>query len=138
MTKIDFKNVQTMIGTDAEIGGDITLDGGVIVYGTVNGSISTKGPVRIAQSGKVIGNISASDVRIGGFVSGNVTVQDKAILGEFSRLQGDLVYRQLLIEEGAQFEGRCHLLSENDPEPLEPEETPASQKSVEEKDPELF
>lgn len=115
MTKIDFKNVQTMIGTDAEINGDIVLQGGIIVYGTVNGSISTRGPVRIAQSGKVIGGITASDIRIGGFVSGNVTVQDKAILGESSKLQGDLVYRQLLIEEGAQFEGRCHLLAENEP-----------------------
>ena len=105
-----------MIGTDAEIGGDINLQGGLIVYGTVNGSITTQGPVRIAQSGKVFGNITASDIRIGGFVTGNVTVQEKAILGEFSRLQGDLVYKQLLIEEGAQFEGRCHLVSGNEPE----------------------
>jgi len=105
-----------MIGADAEIGGDITLQGGVIVYGTVNGSIFTEGPVRITHTGKVIGNINASDIRIGGFVSGNVTVEEKAILGEFSRLKGDLVYRQLLIEEGAQFEGRCHLVEEKSTE----------------------
>lgn len=113
MTDIDFKNVQTMIGADAEIGGDIQLKGGIIVYGTVSGSIETQGPVRIAQSGKVLGNIRASNIRIGGFVSGNVTVQEKAVLGEFSKLQGDLLYRQLLIEEGAQFEGRCQMVADD-------------------------
>jgi cytoskeletal protein CcmA (bactofilin family) len=107
--KIDFKNVHTMIGADAVIRGDIELKGGLITYGKVYGRIVTDGPVRVARSGAVYGDIVASDVHIGGLVEGNVTAQDRVVLGNESTLKGDLVYRRLLIEEGAQFAGRCDL-----------------------------
>jgi cytoskeletal protein CcmA (bactofilin family) len=35
-------------------------------------------------------------------------------LGNGAELIGDLVYSSLVIEEGAQFEGRCGILREND------------------------
>ena len=39
MAKIDFKNVQTMIGAEAVVNGPIKLRGGIIVYGKVYGDI---------------------------------------------------------------------------------------------------
>ena len=33
MAKIDFKNVQTMIGVEAVVNGPIKMRGGIIVYG---------------------------------------------------------------------------------------------------------
>ncbi len=107
MSKIDFKNVHTMIGGDAVVYGNIELAGGLIVYGTVNGSLTTTGPVRISKTGVVKGDIIASDIHLGGEVQGNVTVKNRAVLGGQSVLRGDLVYTRLLIEEGAQFEGKC-------------------------------
>jgi Integral membrane protein CcmA involved in cell shape determination len=44
MAKIDFKNVQTMIGNGAVVNGPISLKGGIIIYGTVYGDIQTDGP----------------------------------------------------------------------------------------------
>ena len=92
-----------------QINGNVTLKGGLIVYGKIYGDVSTKGPVRVATTGAVLGNISASDIHINGRVEGNVTVANRAVLGEKSVLIGDLVYHSLLIEEGAQFEGKCDL-----------------------------
>ena len=40
-------------------------------------------------------------------VDGNVRVENRAILGSECNLKGDLVYRTLVIEEGAQFQGHC-------------------------------
>ena len=48
--------------------GNINLEGGLIVYGKIKGDVITKGPVRIAKSAEVIGNISASDIQIGGII----------------------------------------------------------------------
>ena len=110
MAKIDFKNVQTMIGAEAVVNGPIKLRGGIMVYGKVYGDIHTDGPVRITISGEVIGDVQASDAHIGGSIKGNVTVSNRIVLGRKSELKGDLIYRNLIIEDGAQFEGSCSVI----------------------------
>ena len=110
MAKIDFKNVQTMIGAEAVVNGPIKLRGGIIIYGKVYGDIHTDGPVRITISGEVIGDVQASDAHIGGSIKGNVTVSNRIVLGRKSELKGDLIYRSLVIEDGAQFEGSCSVI----------------------------
>lgn len=109
MSKIDFQNVHTMIGADAIVDGNINLDGGLIVYGKIKGNVTTKGPVRIAQSAQVRGNITASDVQVGGTIEGNITAENRVVLGKKSIVNGDMTYRRLFIEEGAEFSGKCDL-----------------------------
>ncbi len=98
-----------MIGAEMVIDGDVTLKSGLIIYGKIHGDVTTQGPVRVASSGEVLGDIIASDIHINGRVQGNVTVDNRAVLGSESVLIGDLVYRSLLIDEGARLEGKCDL-----------------------------
>ena len=100
MAKNDYKDVHTMIGTDAVIQGNITCQGGVAVYGKVFGDVISEGPVRIAR---------------GGEVHGNVRVENRAVLGAECNLKGDLIYRTLVIEEGAQFQGHCVMVDNEKP-----------------------
>ena len=44
MGKNDYKDVHTMIGTDAVIQGNVTCQGGVAVYGKVFGDVVSEGP----------------------------------------------------------------------------------------------
>ena len=124
MAKHENKDVHTMIGADAVIQGNITSQGGVAVYGKVFGDVTSEGPVRVARGGEVHGNVQADDSHIGGTVDGNVSVENRAVLGSESQLKGDLVYRTLVIEEGAQFQGHCVLVG-SDPA-LESEQHPES------------
>ncbi len=115
--------MNSMIGQDAVFQGDIKLEEGIIVYGTVYGNIQTRGAVRVSRTGKVHGDIISSDVHIGGNVEGNVVVEDRAVLGESSILNGNLTYKSLIIEEGAQFQGQCIILNNekniDDPQVIE-------------------
>ena len=43
-------------------------------------------------------------------MTGNVQSNGQVVLGKKSKLQGDIVYRKLLIEDGAKFEGKCDLI----------------------------
>ena len=113
MAKINFQNMNSMVGQDAVFQGDIKLDEGIIVYGTVYGNIQTQGAVRVSRTGKVHGNIVSSDIHIGGSVEGNVVVENRAVLGEASLLNGNLTYKSLIIEEGAQFQGQCIILGDD-------------------------
>lgn len=111
MAKINFQNMNSMVGQDAVFNGNIKLEEGIIVYGSVFGNIETKGAVRVSRTGKVRGNIVCSDIHIGGTVEGKVVVENRAVLGDNSNLDGDLTYKTLIIEEGAQFQGQCIILS---------------------------
>ena len=117
MSKINFNNVHTMVGADVQIEGSVNLSEGIIVYGKINGNIITAGPVRIAQGAIVDGDIKGSDIRVGGQVLGNIHSNGQVILGKQCILKGDIVYRKLLIEDGAQFEGKCDIIIED----IEPE-----------------
>ena len=110
MSKINFQNVHTMIGADARIDGPVKLREGIIIYGQVHGDVVTDGPVRVAQNALVQGNISGSHIRVGGTVVGNITADGQVILGKKCVLKGDIIYRKLLIEDGAQFEGKCDIV----------------------------
>ena len=48
-------------------------------------------------------------------VDGNVRVENRAVLGSECNLKGDLVYRTLVIEEGAQFQGHCVMVENEKP-----------------------
>ena len=111
MSKTNFQYVQSMIGADAKINGPVNLREGIIIYGQVSGDVITEGPVRIAENALVEGNIKGDHIRIGGTVIGNIQANGQVILGEKCVLKGDIIYRKLLIEDGAQFEGKCDLVS---------------------------
>ncbi len=127
MSKFKRQHAHTVIGVDAVIKGDITLKGGLVVYGKIFGDVSTDGPIRIARSGAVYGHIRGSDIHIGGHVEGKVTVVNRAVLGSESVLKGDLVYQRLLIQEGARFEGQCDLSEVYATEEVQPQEATGSE-----------
>ena len=109
MSKISFHNVHTMIGADAIIDGSIELDEGIIIYGTIKGDVLTNGPIRIAKNAVVQGNVNGSDIRIGGKVTGDITSKGQVVLGKDCNLKGNILYKKLLIEDGAKFEGKCEI-----------------------------
>jgi len=111
MSRIDFHNVHTMLGSDTIINGSIELDEGIIIYGRVNGDVVTNGPVRIAENAIIQGNVRGSDVRVGGEVNGNIDSKGQVILGKNCILKGNIIYKKLLIEDGAKFEGKCEINS---------------------------
>ncbi|MBH30705.1 MAG: hypothetical protein CMG71_01795 [Candidatus Marinimicrobia bacterium] len=104
------KHLETMIGEDAVINGEIRLKGGAIISGKVVGNVQTEGTVRVTRTGTVEGDMKAVEATVGGTVHGNVEAE-KVVLRSVSKVHGDIIYKQLMIEEGASFEGRCDLAS---------------------------
>ena len=114
MATSNFKNVHTMIGPDAKIKGPINLEQGIIIYGEVYGDVITRGSIRIAKDGKVEGNVNGSNIILGGTIIGDIKSENSVTLKKTSKLKGDISYRKLHIEDGAQFEGQCDLVLDQD------------------------
>lgn len=110
MIKSKFKNVHTMIGPDAVLKGSIKLEQGLIVYGQVFGDVQTRGSIRIARGAMVDGNVTGASIVLGGKVVGHLKSEGPVILKKTSELKGNISYRKLHIEDGAQFEGQCDLV----------------------------
>ena len=98
-------SVPSILGSDIIITGDIKTDGDIQIDGRLDGNIKA-GNVTIGEQGAVNGKISAGSVHVRGKVTGKVDA--KSIdLAETANVQADLVQDQLMIANGAFFDGKC-------------------------------
>jgi cytoskeletal protein CcmA (bactofilin family) len=95
----------SILGRDLIITGDIKTDGDVQIDGRLDGNI-TAGNVTIGEQGAVNGTIQAENVNIRGKVSGKVE-GSVVELAETANVEADLVQDQLMIANGAFFDGKC-------------------------------
>lgn len=95
----------SILGRDIAITGDIKTDGDVQIDGRLDGNIHA-GNVTIGEQGAVNGKIIAKHLHIRGKVSGKVDA-NVVELAETANVQADLVQDQLMIANGAFFDGKC-------------------------------
>ena len=94
----------TIISEDLELEGAIVSKGEVQLNGSLRGDLETT-TVTIGQTGKIVGNVVAESVIIRGEVTGSIRgvhVQ----LAETARVEGDIVYCTLSVEERARLNGQ--------------------------------
>ena len=97
----------TIISRGVKIEGKITSSGNIRIDGEIQGDIFSESNVTIGEVAKVKGQINANVITIGGKVSGIVRAKEKLILDSKSNLKGDIFTKNLVIEEGAKFDGKC-------------------------------
>lgn len=102
--------INTLIGSDIVIKGDIIYNGTVHVEASVEGSlISSKNKeskLYITKSSVIRGFVDASNVAINGTVYGNVYVYDLLQLGSDAFIKGNIYYKSIEMEVGAKIDGR--------------------------------
>ncbi|HEY8362733.1 MAG TPA: polymer-forming cytoskeletal protein [Tissierellaceae bacterium] len=103
------ESIDSLIGENLKITGNIEGKGNLRIDGTVEGDIIYEGNVVIGEDGKVIGNIKASAVSLSGTVNGNVASSSRIEIFENGTLIGDLEAPVLVIHENARFEGNCKM-----------------------------
>ena len=104
-------HLETVIGAESSFQGTLRSKGSVRVDGKIEGGISAEGVI-LGETGEVQGDISARTVIVGGKVTGNIHATESLELLTKSQVFGDLHAPQLLIAEGAIFEGSCLMASE--------------------------
>jgi len=103
--------VETIIGTNTRIKGDIDLKGALRIDGVFEGTLHADSIV-IGEKGRVKGEIRATAVIIGGTVEGNVFADDYIEIKSKGKMMGDVTTKKLTIIEGGIFEGRSNMTKE--------------------------
>lgn len=111
-TKIESKDVETLIGPSVKVEGDFVGDGDVVVEGTVTGKLKTKRNLRVGQGAKILASVGAENALVSGFIQGNLKIKNKLELTSTAKILGDIETKILLISEGAAFTGHCKMVDE--------------------------
>jgi cytoskeletal protein CcmA (bactofilin family) len=109
--------VDTLIGRNTRIDGDVVFTGGLYVDGQVKGSIGTESGgeamLSISEHGHVEGEVRVPHVVVNGQLIGNIHHADKVELLANAHVQGNIHYKLLQMAVGAAVTGQ--LVQEREP-----------------------
>jgi len=108
--------IDTLIGAETRIEGDIHFSGGLRVDGSIRGNVSeassTPGTVVLSEHGRIEGAVTASQLVVNGKVVGPVRANQFVELQAKSRVTGDVHYKSLEMHTGAVIEGKLIYLGD--------------------------
>lgn len=89
--------------------GKIVFDGTVQINGDFSGEIQSEGTLIVGQEARVFGEVHVDTLVCYGTVDGKVEAKTRIEIHVPSVVTADLVTKNLSIEEGALFQGSCHM-----------------------------
>lgn len=94
----------------SELSGELRFRDSFRVDGRVRGKIVSDNTLIVGETGRVEADIDCGIVSIRGFVVGHVHGRQRIELLAGARVQGTLVAPQVMIEDGATFQGDCDMI----------------------------
>lgn len=141
-SKTSGAKVDTLIGHETEIYGDVYFSGGLHVDGVVKGNVyagsdDTSSVAIVSERGRVEGDLRVPHLLINGYVAGNVYASERLDLAKNARVRGDVYYHTIELAGGAEVNGKLvhsdeapqrfleHQSQATEPAPAEAERVPA-------------
>ena len=102
--------IDTLIGPDMEIRGDLEFSGGLYVEGRIVGKVlaaaGKPASLVLAEAGTIEGEVHVPVVIINGTLNGDVHAAERIELAQKARVQGNVYYTVVEMSAGAQLTGR--------------------------------
>lgn len=102
-------NHDTIVGAGSRVDGDLAVRGSARILGEVEGGVDVTGDLDVDLGGCVRGSVRAERARVAGRIEGDVYVRDALELKTGSHLSGDVYAKSFRIQDGAIFQGQCHM-----------------------------
>ncbi len=106
---------EAVIGRTTRVRGRIAGEGDLLVEGVVEGDVTLRGDLTVAEGASATSNVEAQAVTVNGALEGDVRARAVTVGGS-ARLRGDVVAEAFAIEEGAEVIGRFEADFELPPE----------------------
>lgn len=107
----DYVGINSIIGEDTQIKGEVISKGSVRIGGEFEGKIQAHGDVLIGEGSRVTGTISGARVTVSGDVNGNISANGGLEITKTGKVFGDIVSDKLIVDEGAIYKGKVTLES---------------------------
>lgn len=103
-------SVDTLIGRHTEVLGDVRFSGGLHVDGKVKGKVLTSSEkassLSVSENGAIEGDVRVPHIVLNGTVIGDVHASEKITLAAKARVTGNVYYKIIEMEGGAQVNGQ--------------------------------
>lgn len=113
----DFMN---LLGQGTSFNGTMRVKGSIRIDGKTEGNLQVSDTLIVGKGGLVKGEVRAKEAVIGGKVTGKIWATNKVEFQAGATLEGDLICKLLVIEEGATFDGSCKMSEEKPTAPAHP------------------
>lgn len=108
--------INTLVGADSRVFGDVEFSGGFLVDGRIIGNVKSVNDehamLSVSERGSVEGTVVAPHILLNGTVHGDVVATERVELGPKSRVVGNVQYRLIEMAIGAEVNGK--LIHESD------------------------
>ncbi len=102
--------INTLVGSNTTLKGDVYFVGGCHVDGTVHGNISadpdTNSALSVSEDGSVEGGVTVPYVTLNGIIKGDVFANQRVELGSTARVIGNVYYNLIEMAIGAEINGK--------------------------------
>ncbi len=104
-------DLRSFLGEGTDINGEVKFSEIMRVDASISGTItSDHGSLLIMEKGRIKATIQAGTVEVSGIVEGTITAKSSVRIHSTGRVYGDIYTPALTIEQGAIFDGKCHML----------------------------
>ena len=105
------KNEQefTQIGRSVQVNGNIAGKTDLRIAGKVYGNVSIDGELILEKLAIIEGDVKCGAAILAGVIKGNVDCKSKLLLQDNAKIIGNVKAEQLVINEGAIFQGSCDM-----------------------------
>ena len=114
--------IESLVGQQTTINGDLVFSGGLHVNGTIVGAVSclekANATLTVSVKGSIKGNVNVPRVILDGVVTGDVFASEHIELAANARVHGDVHYRLIEMAMGAEVNGKLVRITDPDRPPL--------------------
>ena len=100
--------LETVIGADSTITGELAIQGTVRVDGSIEGDIRADWVI-VGETGRIRGNVQARMMVVGGRIDGNIDASEIVELKDKAQIFGEICTAKLTVSEGALFDGQSSM-----------------------------
>lgn len=99
--------IDTLIGQQTEISGDVHFNGGLHVDGAIKGNVIASGEavLMLSEHGRIEGDVRVPNVVLNGAVTGDVHAAERIELASRARVNGNVYYNLIEMAMGAEVNG---------------------------------
>jgi len=99
-------SINTIIGPNTTLKGDLDTGGFTRIDGNVMGNVNASGRVVIGERARIKSNVSGTAITIGGVVCGNVIAAESLLVLSSALVLGDIITRRIQADNGCLIHGK--------------------------------